>query len=98
MLLYGSFAQYTPLSHTDYLSFPYMRHCFSLLKFLLLQVIEMPEHNPGQLGGTMRLGRRRTVFVEDCDSITSMKLCECCDIQLHLTCWASMLFNTHCSV
>lgn len=33
-------------------------------------VIEMPEHNPGQLGGTMRLGRRRTVFVEDCDSIT----------------------------
>lgn len=31
----------------------------------------MPEHNPGQLGGTMRLGRRRTVFVEDRDSITS---------------------------
>jgi hypothetical protein len=22
----------------------------------------MPEHNPGQLGGTMRLGRRKTVF------------------------------------
>lgn len=33
-------------------------------------VIEMPEHNPGQLGGTMRLGRRRTVFVEDCESTT----------------------------
>ena len=32
----------------------------------------MPEHNPGQLGGTMRLGRRRTVFVEDCESTTSM--------------------------
>ncbi|CAG9857784.1 unnamed protein product [Phyllotreta striolata] len=25
-------------------------------------VIDMPEHNPGQLGGTMRLGRRTTVF------------------------------------
>uniref|UniRef100_A0A672FJW9 CTP synthase n=1 Tax=Salarias fasciatus TaxID=181472 RepID=A0A672FJW9_SALFA len=25
-------------------------------------VIDMPEHNPGQLGGTMRLGRRRTIF------------------------------------
>ena len=25
-------------------------------------IIEMPEHNPGQLGGTMRLGRRVTVF------------------------------------
>ncbi|TSQ69519.1 CTP synthase 1 [Bagarius yarrelli] len=25
-------------------------------------VIEMPEHNPGQMGGTMRLGRRRTIF------------------------------------
>ena len=22
------------------------------------QVIDMPEHNPGQLGGTMRLGKR----------------------------------------
>jgi CTP synthase len=22
----------------------------------------MPEHNQGQLGGTMRLGRRKTVF------------------------------------
>ena len=25
-------------------------------------VIEMPEHNPGQMGGTMRLGKRKTVF------------------------------------
>uniref|UniRef100_A0A672LFI2 CTP synthase n=1 Tax=Sinocyclocheilus grahami TaxID=75366 RepID=A0A672LFI2_SINGR len=25
-------------------------------------VIEMPEHNPGQMGGTMRLGKRRTLF------------------------------------
>ncbi|XP_064408286.1 CTP synthase 1 [Latimeria chalumnae] len=25
-------------------------------------VIDMPEHNPGQMGGTMRLGKRRTVF------------------------------------
>ena len=22
----------------------------------------MPEHNPGQMGGTMRLGRRKTIF------------------------------------
>lgn len=27
-----------------------------------LQVIDMPEHNPGQMGGTMRLGKRRTLF------------------------------------
>ncbi|XP_056681209.1 CTP synthase 1 isoform X4 [Monodelphis domestica] len=25
-------------------------------------VIDMPEHNPGQMGGTMRLGKRRTLF------------------------------------
>ncbi|XP_019384814.1 PREDICTED: CTP synthase 2 isoform X1 [Crocodylus porosus] len=25
-------------------------------------VIDMPEHNPGDMGGTMRLGKRRTVF------------------------------------
>ncbi|KAK6170094.1 hypothetical protein SNE40_018571 [Patella caerulea] len=25
-------------------------------------VIEMPEHNPGQMGGTMRLGQRKTLF------------------------------------
>ena len=31
----------------------------------------MPEHNPGQLGGTMRLGRRRTVFTEQHESVTS---------------------------
>ncbi|EAW98913.1 CTP synthase II, isoform CRA_b [Homo sapiens] len=29
---------------------------------LNLMVIDMPEHNPGNLGGTMRLGIRRTVF------------------------------------
>lgn len=28
-------------------------------------IIEMPEHNPGQMGATMRLGKRRTVFTED---------------------------------
>ncbi|GJQ82025.1 hypothetical protein Trydic_g6901 [Trypoxylus dichotomus] len=27
-------------------------------------IIDMPEHNPGQLGGTMRLGKRTTVFKE----------------------------------
>lgn len=26
-------------------------------------VIDMPEHNPGQMGGTMRLGKRITRFV-----------------------------------
>uniref|UniRef100_A0A671WRY3 CTP synthase n=1 Tax=Sparus aurata TaxID=8175 RepID=A0A671WRY3_SPAAU len=25
-------------------------------------VIDMPEHNPGQMGGTMRLGKRQTIF------------------------------------
>ena len=30
--------------------------------FRHLQVIDMPEHNPGQMGGTMRLGKRRTLF------------------------------------
>ncbi|XP_065056972.1 CTP synthase 1-like [Rhopilema esculentum] len=25
-------------------------------------VVDMPEHNPGQMGGTMRLGKRKTVF------------------------------------
>ncbi|XP_071462367.1 CTP synthase 2 isoform X1 [Marmota flaviventris] len=29
---------------------------------LVPMVIDMPEHNPGNLGGTMRLGLRRTVF------------------------------------
>uniref|UniRef100_A0A669DTZ3 CTP synthase n=1 Tax=Oreochromis niloticus TaxID=8128 RepID=A0A669DTZ3_ORENI len=31
-------------------------------KHLLPVVIDMPEHNPGQMGGTMRLGKRRTIF------------------------------------
>ena len=31
-------------------------------------VIEMPEHNQGNMGGTMRLGKRRTLFKTD-DSI-----------------------------
>jgi len=33
-------------------------------------VIEMPEHNPGQLGGTMRLGKRKTIFGKQGNSIT----------------------------
>ena len=32
----------------------------------------MPEHNPGQLGGTMRLGKRRTNFKKK-DSVLSMR-------------------------
>lgn len=35
---------------------------YSWIFELLYQVIEMPEHNPGQMGGTMRLGKRKTVF------------------------------------
>uniref|UniRef100_A0A8C7E5G7 CTP synthase n=1 Tax=Naja naja TaxID=35670 RepID=A0A8C7E5G7_NAJNA len=27
-----------------------------------LKVIDMPEHNPGDMGGTMRLGKRKTIF------------------------------------
>jgi len=33
-------------------------------------VIEMPEHNPGQLGGTMRLGKRKTVFKKHKNSLS----------------------------
>ena len=33
-------------------------------------VIEMPEHNPGDMGGTMRLGKRRTIFKHK-DSVIS---------------------------
>jgi hypothetical protein len=34
-----------------------------ILFYLQIQkIIEMPEHNPGQMGGTMRLGKRRTIF------------------------------------
>ena len=29
----------------------------------------MPEHNPGQLGGTMRLGKRTTVFKSEENTI-----------------------------
>ncbi|XP_071957068.1 CTP synthase 1-B-like [Antedon mediterranea] len=28
-------------------------------------IIEMPEHNPGDMGGTMRLGKRKTLFNKD---------------------------------
>lgn len=34
-------------------------------------VIDMPEHHPGIMGGTMRLGKRTTVFKEVCDSTIS---------------------------
>ncbi|XP_065156958.1 CTP synthase isoform X2 [Atheta coriaria] len=30
-------------------------------------IIDMPEHNTGQMGGTMRLGKRTTVFKKDVD-------------------------------
>lgn len=28
-------------------------------------VIDMPEHNSGQMGGTMRLGKRQTQFINN---------------------------------
>ncbi|XP_044760039.1 CTP synthase [Coccinella septempunctata] len=31
-------------------------------------IIDMPEHNPGEMGGTMRLGKRTTVFRSEFDS------------------------------
>lgn len=30
--------------------------------FFFVKVIDMPEHNPGDMGGTMRLGKRKTIF------------------------------------
>lgn len=27
-------------------------------------IIDMPEHHPGQMGGTMRLGKRKTLFTD----------------------------------
>lgn len=32
-------------------------------------IIEMPEHCPENKGGTMRLGKRTTIFKKDCSSI-----------------------------
>ena len=43
------------------------RGCVFFLSFVS-QIVEMPEHNPGDLGGTMRLGKRKTNFVSK-DSI-----------------------------
>lgn len=31
-------------------------------------IIEMPEHCPEKKGGTMRLGKRTTIFKKDCSS------------------------------
>ena len=28
-------------------------------------IVEMPEHHPGEMGGTMRLGQRKTLFNGD---------------------------------
>uniref|UniRef100_A0A8C0JQZ4 CTP synthase n=1 Tax=Canis lupus dingo TaxID=286419 RepID=A0A8C0JQZ4_CANLU len=41
---------------------PFLGKEYACLFFGCLQVIDMPEHNPGQMGGTMRLGKRRTLF------------------------------------
>lgn len=36
-----------------------------LVDHAFLQVFEMPEHHTGQLGGTMRLGSKKTEFVTE---------------------------------
>lgn len=35
-------------------------------------VIDMPEHNPGNMGGTMRLGKRKTIFKTDTSVIRKL--------------------------
>jgi len=35
-------------------------------------VVEMPEHNPGNLGGTMRLGKRKTIFSSESSKIKTL--------------------------
>jgi len=35
----------------------------------------MPEHNPGDMGGTMRLGKRRTVFKTQNSILSKLHLC-----------------------
>lgn len=34
-------------------------------------VIDMPEYHPGFMGGSMRLGRRTTIFKDNCSSTIS---------------------------
>lgn len=34
-------------------------------------IIDMPEHHNGDMGGTMRLGKRTTVFKDNCNSVIS---------------------------
>jgi hypothetical protein len=36
----------------------------------------MPEHNSGHMGGTMRLGRRRTLFKKETESVLSNYISE----------------------
>lgn len=38
-------------------------------------VIEMPEHHPGIMGGTMRLGKRETVFRPEASIISKLVVC-----------------------
>ena len=35
---------------------------FLMFYFFSFQIVEMPEHNTGHMGGTMRLGQRPTLF------------------------------------
>uniref|UniRef100_A0A8C0GYL1 CTP synthase n=1 Tax=Chelonoidis abingdonii TaxID=106734 RepID=A0A8C0GYL1_CHEAB len=40
----------------------FARNCLNWEGEFSMLVIDMPEHNPGDMGGTMRLGKRRTIF------------------------------------
>ncbi|KAM4790117.1 CTP synthase 2 isoform 3-T3 [Cyanocitta cristata] len=55
--------KYTKLSDCYASVFKALEHSALAINYKLdLMVIDMPEHNPGDMGGTMRLGKRRTVF------------------------------------
>ena len=48
------------------------------------QVVDMPEHHPGQMGGTMRLGKRKTIFkTKDC---MTCKSCSGCGMEDLIVC------------
>lgn len=44
----------------------------------------MPEHNPGQMGGTMRLGKRRTLFQTKNSIMSKALLLSSGNVSLHL--------------
>ena len=56
------------------------------------QVVDMPEHHPGQMGGTMRLGKRKTLFkTKDC---ITCKSCSECGMEDLIVCVRTAKANT----